>query len=355
VGAATQQKLNFLYCEGKVLQHTGIAVVGSGSAVPPTTLTNAHLCQMVDTSEEWIGERTGIHQRHLNDGRSSLTELATKAALEAITMAKLQPMDIDLIILATSTADDMFGSASSIQFALGATRAVAFDLTAACSGFIFGLVTCAQFLQTGTYGTALLIGGDVLSRWVDWSDRRTCILFGDGAGAVVLQPSEDDTHGILTTCMHADGTHAEELSMINPGSHGGYHLGTEKFGYPDPNTPGGVFVTQKMVDDNLLAPNMTGQLVFKTAVVKFPEDISWLVPHQANLRIIDATANRMGLGTEKVMINIERFGNTTAATIPLCLWEWENQLKKGDNIILAAFGGGFTWGAIWVKWAYDTK
>lgn len=310
------------------MQHTGIAVVGSGSAVPPTTLTNAHLCQMVDTSEEWIGERTGIHQRHLNDGRSSLTELATKAALEAITMAKLQPMDIDLIILATSTADDMFGSASSIQFALGATRAVAFDLTAACSGFIFGLVTCAQFLQTGTYGTALLIGGDVLSRWVDWSDRRTCILFGDGAGAVVIQ-SHPVNH-LLGFELHSDGSQNKSLSL--------------KYGGTDHELLEGIAVSQ----GNYKPIDMNGQEVYRFAVRRVPEvlektllranltvdDVDWLLLHQANQRIMVAVAERLHIPIHKVISNVARYGNTSAASIPIALDEFvrEGKIKTGDVI-----------------------
>lgn len=218
------------------------------------------------------------------------------------------------------------------------------------------------------YKNILLVGSEMHSMGLDFSDegRAVTVIFGDGAGAVVLQPTEDDNRGVLATCMHADGTHAEELAMINPGSHGGYHLGTEKYGYPDPSKPGGVFVTQKMVDDNLLTPNMTGQLVFKTAVVKFPEvimealqkaglsvaDIDLLVPHQANLRISQFVQKTLRLPDEKVMNNIQKYGNTTAASIPIALSEaWEGgRIKDGDVICLAAFGSGFTWGSAIIRW-----
>jgi 3-oxoacyl-[acyl-carrier-protein] synthase III len=257
-----------------------------------------------------------------------------------------------------------------LQRELGVTNkeAGALDIRNQCSGFVYGLSIADQFIKSGMYKNILLVGAEMHSMGLDFSDegRAVTVIFGDGAGAVVLQPTDDDNKGILTTCLHSDGTHAEELAMINPGSHGGYHLGTEKYGFPDPNTPGGLFVTQKMVDDNLLAPNMTGQLVFKNAVVKFPEvikealdktglttnDIDLLVPHQANLRISQFVQKTLRLPDEKVVNNIQKYGNTTAASIPIALSEAiENgRVKEGDLICLAAFGSGFTWGSALIRW-----
>jgi 3-oxoacyl-[acyl-carrier-protein] synthase-3 len=347
-------------------------IAGIGHYVPDQVVTNTDLTQYMDTTDEWIRERTGIEERrYATKHKESTTSMGARAARIAIDRAGIAPEDVDFIIFATLSPDYYFpGCGVLLQRELGITNkeAGALDIRNQCSGFVYGLSIADQFIKTGMYKNILLVGSEMHSMGLDFSDegRAVTVIFGDGAGAVVLQPSEDDTHGILTTCMHADGTHAEELAMINPGSHGGYHLGTEKYGYPDPDTPGGVFVTQKMVDDNLLSPNMTGQLVFKTAVVKFPEvimealhkagltvgDIDLLVPHQANLRISQFVQKTLRLPDEKVVNNIQKYGNTTAASIPIALSEaWEaGRIKKGDVVCLAAFGSGFTWGSAIIRW-----
>lgn len=347
-------------------------IAGIGHYVPDQVVTNTDLTQYMDTTDEWIRERTGIEERrYAIKHKESTTSMGARAARIAIDRAGIAPEDVDFIIFATLSPDYYFpGCGVLLQRELGITNkeAGALDIRNQCSGFVYGLSIADQFIKTGMYKNILLVGSEMHSMGLDFSDegRAVTVIFGDGAGAVVLQPSEDDTHGILTTCMHADGTHAEELAMINPGSHGGYHLGTEKYGYPDPDIPGGVFVTQKMVDENMLAPNMTGQLVFKTAVVKFPEvimealqkaglsvgDIDLLVPHQANLRISQFVQKTLRLPDEKVVNNIQKYGNTTAASIPIALSEaWEaGRIKKGDVVCLAAFGSGFTWGSAIIRW-----
>ncbi|SKB12992.1 3-oxoacyl-(acyl-carrier-protein) synthase III (Beta-ketoacyl-ACP synthase III)(KAS III) [Planktothrix sp. PCC 11201] len=325
---------------------TGIAITGCGSATPSVLLDNYGLSQRVETSDEWITSRTGISQRRLADSDTSLSQLAIAAAQNAIAMAAIDPVDIDLIILATSTADDLFGSASFIQFQLGATKAVAFDMTAACSGFVFGLVTASQFIRTGVYQNVLLIGADVLSRWVDWSDRRTCILFGDGAGAVVLQADERDR--FLGFEIRSDGRQNQSLNLsyqpqpleIVPGvtiGQGTYHPIT-----------------------------MNGQEIYKFAVKKVPEviekalfranltvdQIDWLILHQANQRILNAVAERLNIPHEKVISNLAKYGNTSAASIPLALDEAvrEGKIKPGDRIMTSGFGAGLTWGAALFEW-----
>jgi 3-oxoacyl-[acyl-carrier-protein] synthase-3 len=347
-------------------------IAGIGHYVPEQIVTNDQLAQYMDTTDEWIRERTGIEERrYAIKHKESTSSLGVKAAKIAIERAGITPDDIDFIIFATLSPDYYFpGCGVLLQRELGITKreAGALDIRNQCSGFVYGLSIADQFIKSGMYKNILLVGAEMHSMGLDFSDegRAVTVIFGDGAGAVVLQPTEDENQGILTTCLHSDGTHAEELAMINPGSHGGYHLGTEKFGYPDANVPGGVFVTQKMVDDNLLAPNMTGQLVFKTAVVKFPEvikealektglstdDIDILVPHQANLRISQFVQKILRLPDEKVVNNIQKYGNTTAASIPIALSEaWEaGRVKSGDLVCLAAFGSGFTWGSALIRW-----
>src|SRR6476620_7372688 len=325
---------------------SGIAITGSGSAVPEFALDNQTLTQLVDTSDEWITTRTGIRQRRLATAEESLTTIATQAAQGAIAMAGIQPTDLDLIILATSTADDLFGSATKIQHLLGANQAVAFDLTAACSGFIFGLVTASQFIRTGVYQNVLLIGADILSRWVDWSDRGTCILFGDGAGAVVLQASEVDS--FLGFEIRSDGTQNSSLNLAYKAESKelieGVSVGVGGF---HPIT-------------------MNGQEIYRFAVRKVPEviekamfranvsqsEIDWLLLHQANQRILDAVAQRLNIPPEKVISNLANYGNTSAASIPLALDEAVRQgkVKTGDTIAAAGFGAGLTWGAAIFKW-----
>jgi 3-oxoacyl-[acyl-carrier-protein] synthase-3 len=314
----------------------GVRFIGSGSAVPDRILTNIDLAEMVDTTDEWIASRTGIRARHIAEGEEdSVANLAAKAGQKAIAAAGLSPQDIDLIILSTSTTDDLFGTAGRVQKILGADRAVAFDLVAACSGFVFGLVTASQYIQTGVYKNVLLIGADVLSRWVDWQDRRTCILFGDGAGAVVLQASSE-TNNLLGFEMRSDGKGNEFLN-IN-------YSGRSTF---EPIT-------------------MNGQEVYRFAVRRVPEviekslhkanlqvhDLDWLILHQANQRIIDAVVNRFGIDPAKAVSNMGKYGNTSAASIPIALDEWiqADKIKPDHLIAIAGFGAGLSWGSAVFRW-----
>lgn len=324
----------------------GIAVTGSGAAAPITALDNHQLSQLVDTSDEWIATRTGIRCRRLASPTESLTTLATQAAEAAIAMAGIAATDLDLIILATSTPDDLFGTASLVQGALGASRAVAFDLTAACSGFVFGLVTAAQFIRAGTYQNILLIGADILSRWVDWSDRRTCVLFGDGAGAVVLQANDQDQ--LLGFELRSDGTQNKYLNLAFQ---------------PHPKAMiEGVAIGQ----GNFTPITMNGQEVYRFAVRRVPEviekalfranltvdQVDWLLLHQANQRILDSVADRLKIPAEKVISNLAQYGNTSAASIPLALDAEVRQgtIKAGDTIVASGFGAGLTWGAAVFQW-----
>ncbi len=318
-----------------------------GGYVPETKLTNFDLEKMVDTNDEWIRTRTGISERRiLKEPGKATSDLATKAIEEILKKKNLQATDIDCIICATVTPDMVFpATANLIGDKIGATNAFGFDIGAACSGFLFALTTGTSFIESGRYNKVIVVGADKMSAIIDYTDRNTCVLFGDGAGAVLLEPSKDDC-GIKDSLLRSDGSGAKFLHMKAGGSlkpstvetvmakeHYAYQEGQSVFKFA---VKGMADVSADLLEKN----NLTG------------DDIAWLVPHQANLRIIDATANRMGLPKEKVMINIHKYGNTTAATIPLCLWEWESQLKKDDNIVLAAFGGGFTWGATLIKWAY---
>ena len=328
------------------MERVGIAITGCGSATPSVALSNTDLGQIVDTSDEWIAARTGIRHRRLADPTSSLVQLATPAAQAAIAHAGIAATDLDLIILATSTADDLFGSASKLQAEIGASRAVAFDLTAACSGFVFGLVTAAQFIRTGTYQNVLLIGADVLSRWVDWHDRRTCILFGDGAGAVVIQANDPDR--LLGFDLHSDGSQNDSLNLAYQGQ-------------PQPLIDG-VTVSQ----GGFQPITMNGQEVYRFAVKKVPEvvekalfranleaaQLDWLLLHQANQRILDAVADRLHIPPEKVISNLANYGNTSAASIPLALDEAvrSGKIKVGDTIATSGFGAGLTWGAAIFQW-----
>ena len=324
----------------------GMAMTGCGSAAPQLSLDNDGLSAVVETSDEWIASRTGIRRRRLAAPGESLVTFASIAAQQAIAMAGLDPVDIDLILLATSTPEDLFGTACQIQAQIGATRAVAFDLTAACSGFVFGLVTATQFLRTGVYRNVVLIGADMLSRWVDWGDRRTCVLFGDGAGAVVLQASERDR--LLGFALQSDGSQNSYLNLAYQ---------------PQPSalTPG------IAVGQGTFAPiTMNGQEVYRFAVRRVPEiiekalfqaglqpaDIDWLLLHQANQRILDAVAKRLSIPAERVISNLADYGNTSAASIPLALDPEVRQgrIKTGDIVAAAGFGAGLSWGAAIFEW-----
>jgi 3-oxoacyl-[acyl-carrier-protein] synthase III len=322
------------------------AITAVGGYVPDYILTNKELEQMVDTNDEWIRSRTGISERRILKGEGKATsDLAVPAVQEILTKKNMVANDIECIIVATVTPDMVFpATANVVADKLGCTSAFGFDINAACSGFLYALTTGAAFIESGRYKNVVVVGADKMSSIIDYTDRNTCVLFGDGAGAVLLEKSTDG-NGILDSLLKSDGNGRHFLHMKAGGSARPASIETvmakEHFAYQEGQSvfkfavKGMADVSAELLERN----NLTG------------DDIAWLVPHQANLRIIDATANRMGLPKEKVMINIEKYGNTTAATIPLCLWEWQNQLHKGDNIVLAAFGGGFTWGATWVKWA----
>ena len=316
-----------------------------GHFLPEYRLTNFELEKLVDTNDEWIRTRTGIKERRIASSCQSTSDLACFAAQKAIKSANVEPEELDLVIVATVTPDYLFpATACLVQKMIGASRAFAFDLSAACSGFIFALTTGASFIESGQAKKVLVVGSDKMSSITDYSDRTTCILFGDGAGAVLLEESDDQT-GIINSIHYTEGD--TNCSLYQ-------HAG----GSIHPASIETVEARQHVISQN-------GRAVFKKATMGMADvsleimeknnlsaaDVAWLVPHQANLRIIDATANRMGISSEKVMININKYGNTTAATIPLCLYDWKNKLNKGDNLVLAAFGGGFTWGAVYVKWS----
>jgi 3-oxoacyl-[acyl-carrier-protein] synthase-3 len=325
-------------------------VTGIHGYVPEYRLTNKELESLVDTNDEWIMSRTGIKERRIlkgeNQGTSVLGIGAVKGLLEK---TGTDPLDVELIICATVTPDMPFpATANIIADKVGAKNSFSFDIGAACSGFLYALQLGAQFIQAGTHKKVVVVGADKMSAIVDYQDRTTCILFGDGAGAVLLEPTTEKL-GVIDAILKADGSGENFLHMKAGGSRKPATLETianrEHYAYQEGATVFKFAVTN-MAD-------VSAEVMERNGLTG--DDIAWLVPHQANKRIIDATANRMGVGPEKVMMNIERYGNTTAATIPLCLWEYESQLKKGDNLILAAFGGGFTWGAIYLKWALDPK
>jgi 3-oxoacyl-[acyl-carrier-protein] synthase-3 len=326
------------------------AITGIQGWVPPYILTNKELETMVDTSDEWIISRTGIKERRILKGEGMGTsDMAAEAVKALLIKTNTSPDEIGLLICATVTPDMVFPAAANIiSDKAGIKNAFSFDMNAACSGLLYALVTGSKFIETGTFKKVIVVGADKMSSIIDYTNRDNCILFGDAAGALLLEPSSSDNIGIMDSILRTDGSGKEYLHMkaggsVRPSTHETV-AAKEHFLYQEGQTVFKFAVT-KMAD-------VSAEIMEKNNLTS--EDVAWLVPHQANLRIIDATARRMGIGREKVMINIERYGNTTGATIPLCLWEWEKQLKKGDNIILAAFGGGFTWGAIWVKWAYDS-
>ncbi|HRG34013.1 MAG: ketoacyl-ACP synthase III [Saprospiraceae bacterium] len=349
--------------------HTKIA--GLGYYVPERIVPNSELENLMDTTDAWIQERTGIQERRYGKlHQETTTTMGARAAEIAIERAGIQKEDIDFIIFATLSPDYFFPGCGVLlqrEMKINAQEMPALDVRNQCSGFIYGLSIADQFIKTGKYKNILLVGSEMQSMGLDYSTRgrNVSVIFGDGAGAVVLQPSLEENSGILSTHLHADGTHAEELAFINPGCHGGYHLGLERFGYTDQEY-GGIFLTEKMWQEQDIFPNMNGQLVFKTAVTKFPEvihealkandlkssDISLLIPHQANLRISQFVQRQLGLKDEQVWNNIQRYGNTTAASVPIALTEaWEaGKVNKGDLVCLAAFGSGFTWGSALIRW-----
>jgi 3-oxoacyl-[acyl-carrier-protein] synthase-3 len=329
---------------------TTAAITAVSGWVPDYVLTNKELEKMVDTNDEWITSRTGIKQRRILKGEGlGSSDLGVNAINLLLEKRGISAEEIDLIICATATPDMLFPStACIIADKIGAKNAFGFDLMAACSGFLFSVATASKYIETGAYKKIVVVGTDKMSSIVDYEDRQTCIIFGDGAGAVLLEPNTEGL-GIQDSIMKSNGEGRHYLKMDGGGS-------------VNPASYATIDAKQHYI-------HQEGQTVFKFAVKGMADvseeimkknnlsgdDIAWLVPHQANKRIIDATANRMGVGTDKVMLNISKYGNTTNGTIPLCLWEWESQLNKGDNIILAAFGGGFTWGSIYLKWAYDSK
>ena len=326
------------------------AITGIAGHVPDYVLTNKELETLVDTNDEWITSRTGIKERRIlkgeNTGTSDMAEIAVNDLLKK---TNTKPEEVELVICATTSPDLVFpATANIVSRKCGLVNAFGYDISAACSGFLFSLATGSQFVETGKYKKVIVIGGDKMSSMVNYDDRATCIIFGDGCGAVMLEPNEDGL-GIQDSILKSDGEGENYLYQKAGGS----------------RRP----ASHETVDNNEHTVFQEGQTVFKFAVRGMADvsaelmeknnlkgdDIAWLVPHQANKRIIDATARRMEVGDEKVMMNIEKYGNTTNGSIPLCLWDYENKLKKGDNLILAAFGGGFTWGAIYLKWAYDPK
>ena len=329
-----------------MLQNLGVAITGSGSAAPAASLDNQAMSCLVETSDEWITSRTGIRQRRLAAVSESLSAIATVAAKSAIAMAGITSADIDLIILATSTADDLFGSACEIQAQLKATKAVAFDLTAACSGFIFGLVTAAQYIRTGVYQNVLLIGADILSRWVNWEDRQSCVLFGDGAGAVVLQGNASDR--LLGFELKSDGTQNQCLKLAYNAQPkqlvDGVSVGKGTY---QPITMNGKEVYRFAVQ---LVPEVIDKALFRANLSV--DQVDWLLLHQANQRILDAVAERLNIPTHKVISNLAHYGNTSAASIPLALDEAvrQGQIKQGNVIAACGFGAGLTWGAAIFQW-----
>jgi len=332
------------------MKKTSAVITAVGGYVPDYILNNQELSSMVDTTDEWIMSRVGIKERHIQKGEGlGASDMGVEAIKEIFEKTGTKPEEIDLVICATVTPDHPFpATANIIADKLDIRDAHGFDINGACSGFLYALDTASRFIESGGKKKVIVVGAEKMSSIVDYTDRTTCVLFGDGAAAVLLEPTEEEI-GIRDRILKSDGFGRVHLHMKAGGSV-----------YPS---------SHETIDKKMHYVYQEGQPVFKNAVSKMAdvsveimernnmthEDIAWLVPHQANLRIIGATAERMNLPKEKVMINIERYGNTTSATIPLCLWEWEKQLKKGDNIVLAAFGAGFTWGSVYLKWGYDPK
>ncbi len=322
------------------------AITGVGANLPDYILTNDELSRMVDTTDEWIMTRIGIKERRIIKGQKGASEVGYKAVNQLLEKTNTSPDEVDMLVCATVTPDRQFPATGNIiSDKCGIKNAFSFDLNAGCSGFLYALVTASKFVESGSHKKIVVVGAEKMSSIVDYTDRATCPIFGDGAGAVLLEPTTEDV-GIIDSILQSDGV-------------GNIHLHQKAGGSEKP-------ASHETVDAREHFIYQEGQAVFKWAVSKMAdvsvevmkrngltsETLQWLVPHQANMRIIEATAQRMKLEKSKVMINIQKYGNTTAATLPLCLWEWEDQLKKGDNIILASFGAGFTWGSIYLKWAY---
>ncbi len=332
------------------MEKTRAVITAVNGWVPDYVLTNTELEKFVDTTDEWIISRTGIKERRILKGEGlGSSDIAAQAVIGLLKKRGIGAEEVELVICATTTPDMQFpATANIVSDKVGMKNAFGYDINAACSGFLYALVTGSKFIESGQYKKVVIIGVDKMSSIIDYSDRTTCVIFGDGGGAVLLEPDQSGV-GIMDSILRSDGS-------------GRVHLHQKAGGSVLPASHETVNAKQHFVYQE-------GQAVFKFAVTRMAEvsadimernhltadDVAWLVPHQANKRIIDATASRMGLGSEKVMLNIQKFGNTTNGTIPLCLWEWENQLHRGDILILSAFGGGFTWGAVYIKWAYDTK
>ncbi|QQS27750.1 MAG: ketoacyl-ACP synthase III [Sphingobacteriales bacterium] len=323
------------------------SITGVSAYLPDYVLTNAELEKMVDTTDEWIKVRTGVSERRILKGEGKATsDMAAKAVESLLEKTGTKKEEVDLLICATVTADLIFPSTANIICdKVGIRDIPSFDIAAACSGFLYALTTASQFISAGGYKKVIVVGADKMSSIIDYEDRTTCVLFGDAAGAVLVEPSKDDC-GILDHILKSDGSgraylHQKAGGSLKPPTHATIDA-KEHFVFQDGKTVFKFAVTN-MAD-------VSAEIMERNGLEG--KDVAWLVPHQANKRIIDATARRMDIDDSKVMLNIHKYGNTTAATIPLCLWEWENKLKKGDNIILAAFGGGFTWGAVYIKWAY---
>jgi 3-oxoacyl-[acyl-carrier-protein] synthase-3 len=325
-------------------------ITGVQGWVPETRLTNKDLEKMVDTNDEWIRTRTGIEERRILKKEGWATsDMIVEAMKGLMTKTGLKPEEIDLMIVGTVTEDYRFPDTANVVLnKIGAKNAFGYDIHAACSGFLYALSTGASFIESGKYKKVVVVGADMMSSIIDYEDRATCIIFGDGAGAVLLEPSEDDIVGIQDAILKADGAGGEFLHMKGGGSKNG--------------------TSHETVDQKMHYVYQEGRSVFKSAIQGMSDtitqvmkrnhlthdDVDWLIPHQANMRIIQSVASAVDFPMEKVVVNIQKYGNTTAGTIPLCMWEWESKFKKGDTILLTAFGGGFTWGTIYLKWAYDS-
>lgn len=333
------------------MKKVNAVITAVGGYAPDYILDNQELSRMVETSDEWIMTRVGIKERHILKGEGlGPSDMAVEAVRQIFEKTGTRPEEIDLIVFATVTPDHVFpATANILADKLNIRNAHGFDLNAGCSGFLYALDTASKFIESGAKKKVLVVGADKMSSIADYTDRTTCVLFGDAAGAVLLEPGEEEGYGVIDSILKSDGFGRKYLKMeaggsINPPSHETIDA-RQHFIYQD-----GRHVFKHAVSN---MADVAVEMMQKHKISN--KELAWLVPHQANMRIIEATAERMGLDKSQVMINIQRYGNTTAATLPLCLWEWEKQLKKGDNIILAAFGAGFTWGAVLLRWAYQPK